>query len=374
MAFDSGNLKAAIDLLLPELDRSSDPRVSLVLGESFRQLGDDTNLVRAADRLLMIDPAQIRPLIWKGDALERLGDHDGADHYYASALDRAEDANIPPALAVELRRVEQFVIDRNKQRSDFLENYLRRNGIDFARQSSRISKSIDILVGRTEAKMGHQKPTIHYVPDLPERTWYERGDFPWVAALEAQAGAIRDELLGILKDDSAFVPYVEGNNHGPVRDYQGLLNNPAWGAFYLWRDGVPERANIDRCPVTSAALEAVPQPAIQGRTPTAMFSLLKPGTHIPAHHGMLNARLICHLPLVVPNGCAMRVGSETRSWTEGKLTIFDDTVEHEAWNKSPDTRVVLLFDIARPELDEDEMQAVRLCFAAADAYRSAKGD
>ena len=89
---------------------------------------------------------------------------------------------------------------------------------------------------------------------------------------------------------------------------------------------------------------------------------------------MLNARLICHLPLVVPNGCAMRVGSETRSWTEGKLTIFDDTVEHEAWNKSPDTRVVLLFDIARPELDEDEMQAVRLCFAAADAYRSAKGD
>ena len=280
MAFDSGNLKAAIDLLLPELDRSSDPRVSLVLGESFRQLGDGTNLVRAADRLLMIDPAQIRPLIWKGDALERLGDHDGADHYYASALDRAEDANIPPALAVELRRVEQFVIDRNKQRSDFLENYLRRNGIDFARQSSRISKSIDILVGRTEAKMGHQKPTIHYVPDLPERTWYERGDFPWVAALEAQAGAIRDELLGILKDDSAFVPYVEGNNHGPVRDYQGLLNNPAWGAFYLWRDGVPERANIDRCPVTSAALEAVPQPAIQGRTPTAMFSLLKPGTHI----------------------------------------------------------------------------------------------
>ncbi len=76
---------------------------------------------------------------------------------------------------------------------------------------------------------------------------------------------------------------------------------------------------------------------------------------------MFNTRLVCHLPLIVPPGCTFRVGNETREWREGKLVIFDDTIEHEAWNDSKEDRVVLIFDIWRPELstrERDELTAL----------------
>jgi aspartyl/asparaginyl beta-hydroxylase (cupin superfamily) len=99
-----------------------------------------------------------------------------------------------------------------------------------------------------------------------------------------------------------------------------------------------------------------------------LFSLLRPGAHIPPHHGMLNCRLICHLPLIVPPGCWLRVGSETREWEDGKLLIFDDSIEHEARNDSDETRIILLFDVWRPELTEQERAGVSAMFDAIDEY------
>ena len=88
--------------------------------------------------------------------------------------------------------------------------------------------------------------------------------------------------------------------------------------------------------------------------PTAMFSLLRPGARITPHNGMFNTRLICHLPLIVPPGCGFRVGNEIREWEVGKLIVFDDSIEHEAWNDSDRDRVVLIFDVWRPELSAQE--------------------
>ena len=99
-----------------------------------------------------------------------------------------------------------------------------------------------------------------------------------------------------------------------------------------------------------------------------MFSLLKGGARIPAHTGMLNTRLISHLPLIVPADCGFRVGNEIRQWEVGKLMIFDDTIEHEAWNDSCEDRVVLIFDVWRPELTLDERGAVTAIFAAIDGF------
>src|SRR3546814_7386481 len=79
-----------------------------------------------------------------------------------------------------------------------------------------------------------------------------------------------------------------------------------------------------------AAIAAIPQPRISERTPNAMFSLLAPGKHIPPHTGVANTRLVCHLPLIVPDGCWFRVGAETREWKRGAAWVFDDTIEHEA--------------------------------------------
>ena len=83
---------------------------------------------------------------------------------------------------------------------------------------------------------------------------------------------------------------------------------------------------------------------------------------------MLNTRLICHLPLLVPNGCGLRVGAETRSWVEGELLIFDDSFEHEAWNRGTSDRTILLFEIWRPDIDTDEREQLTRIFSAIDTY------
>jgi aspartyl/asparaginyl beta-hydroxylase (cupin superfamily) len=89
-----------------------------------------------------------------------------------------------------------------------------------------------------------------------------------------------------------------------------------------------------------------------------LFSLLRPGAHIPAHHGFLNTRLIVHLPLIVPPGCRFRVGNQTREWVEGRAWVFDDTIEHEAWNDSDRLRVVMIFDHWHPQLSVAERRLI----------------
>ena len=113
-----------------------------------------------------------------------------------------------------------------------------------------------------------------------------------------------------------------------------------------------------------ALLAGAPQPDQPGRTPSAMFSLLKPNTRIPAHVGVSNARLVTHLPLIVPEGCGFRVGNETRQWVPGKAWVFDDTIEHEAWNDSDQLRVVLIFDIWHPDLSPAERAMITALTAA----------
>ena len=163
------------------------------------------------------------------------------------------------------------------------------------------------------------------------------------------------------------MPYVAANPDRPPPN-NPLLDKPDWGATWLWRSG-EIASGMDRlCRQTLAALARAPQPVIPGRAPIALFSRLKPGTHIAPHHGLLNTRLICHLPLVVPDGCGIRVGAETRAWREGELMIFDDSFEHEAWNRGTSDRTVLLFEIWRPDIDTDERQQLTMLFSAIDAY------
>ncbi|MCR5877476.1 aspartyl/asparaginyl beta-hydroxylase domain-containing protein [Phenylobacterium sp. J367] len=148
-----------------------------------------------------------------------------------------------------------------------------------------------------------------------------------------------------------------------------MLGNPSWSAFYLWKAGAPVPENVARFPKTMAALEDAPLCRIPGRTPSILFSLLRPGAHIAPHHGFMNARYICHLPLIVPEGCAMRVGGETRAWDEGRACVFDDSIEHEAWNRNPDKlRVVMIFDIWRPELSAEERELVGSVLQAVDSF------
>ncbi len=131
-----------------------------------------------------------------------------------------------------------------------------------------------------------------------------------------------------------------------------------WTAIHLLRNGERVEANARHAPRTLALLDSVAQPRIAGASPNAMFSLLAPHTAIPPHVGISNARLVCHLPLIVPRGCWFRVGAETREWCRGEAFVFDDTIEHEAANPSDELRVVFICDLWHPDLSAIERDAV----------------
>ena len=225
----------------------------------------------------------------------------------------------------------------------------------------RLDKALDIMAGRKEVFV--QQPTDFYFPGLAQIQFFDTTQFDWVPALEAEAAAIRAELDGLLASRaSEFRPYIHGDPNRAARQGHWLADDPDWSALFLCENGVRNEAAIAACPRTWTAMQAVPFPDI-ANSPTVMFSVLRAGARILPHTGMFNTRLVCHLPLIVPPDCHFRVGNEVRSWEPGKLLVFDDSIEHEAWNDSDQDRVVLIFDIWRPDLSEPERAELAALFA-----------
>ena len=112
---------------------------------------------------------------------------------------------------------------------------------------------------------------------------------------------------------------------------------PGWKSLNFFLLGERVEENCGRCPRTCALLESLPR----FDRLHVMFSALSPGAHIGRHCGPMNGMLRAHLPLIVPEGCGLRVGDEVRSWEEGKVLVFDDSFEHEVWNLGDSVRVVL---------------------------------
>lgn len=342
--------------------------VWLGLAMAHRGLKDSPAMLAALDRLLALEPRHLRGLILKADHFAGIGDPRAAASFYRAALRAAPPADrLPPDILAEVRRA-QAMSDRYA--ADY-EAHLRAamsdQGIaEDAPEAARFSQSIDLMLGKKQIFL--QEPRHYYFPGLPQIQFYGREGFDGLARLEAATGAIRTELLALLEDGPAFTPYLETRGDRPFSDGHGMRDNPDWSALYLWRDGAPVEAVASRCPATLAALEDLPLCRIAGRTPSILFSRLAPGARIPPHNGFINTRLIGHLPLIVPDGCGFRVGNETRQWREGQAWLFDDTIQHEAWNSSDKERIILIFDIWRPELSEAERAMVAGLFAAVDAY------
>jgi aspartyl/asparaginyl beta-hydroxylase (cupin superfamily) len=205
----------------------------------------------------------------------------------------------------------------------------------------------------------HSNPTDYFYPELAEREFHPRRLFPWIERLEAATDVIAAELRTVMAAERAeLVPYVQYDDHVPMDQWRPLNKNPDWTAIHLLLRGERIEANARHCPQTVALLAELPQPEIGGASPNAMFSILAPHTVIPPHVGVNNARLVCHLPLIVPEGCWFRVGAETRYWKPGEAFVFDDTIEHEAMNPSDELRVVFIFDVWHPDLSPVERDAV----------------
>jgi len=330
-------------------------------------LKDHPAALAAVDRALALEPRNLRALIMKADYLAALGDARAASSFYRAAVNTAPPADqLPADLRGELERAQAMCERYAAQFEAYLRERLAARGLVEGRSAGRFRDSLDLLTGKK--KIYFQEPRQFFFPGLPQIQFYERDAFPWLDKVEAATADIRAELIEILKQESAFRPYVEGNPNLPQTDPQGMLNNPEWSAFYMWKNGAIVAENAARCPRTLNALADAPLARVPGRSPSILFSLLRPGARIPPHTGEVNTRLICHLPLIVPDNCSFRVGNDTRATVEGRAWVFDDTIEHEAWNGSDRTRVILLFEIWRPELTAEERALVSAMFEAIDAY------
>jgi aspartate beta-hydroxylase len=351
--------------------RQADASVFLALAYACRNLQDGAAALDAINQVLMHEPGNLRALIFKADCLHEAGDARGASSFYRTALRvAAASGELPPDVRQEMVRAQSMCDRYAAQFGNYLTERLAAHGLTDAPSTRRFRQSLDMLTGIKTRYV--QEPLYYFFPELPQIQFFERSEFPWLEKLEAQTPSIRAELIEVMKKDSAFEPYVQADPNRPHNPQSGMLNNPDWSAFYLWKNGEVVAENAGRCPNTMAALADVPLAAGNNRSPSILFSLLRPGAHIPAHTGFVNTRLICHLPLIVPEGCRFRVGNEVRSWEQGKAWVFDDTMEHEAWNGSKETRVILLFEIWRPELSMEERGLVSAMFDAIDAHSGEK--
>ena len=334
---------------------------------SAKALGDHARAHAAADRALSLAPRSVRALIAKADICAAAGDTRAASSFYAAVIRNAPPiAQLSPEQQSDIRRAQEMRERYAREYESFLHEKLDAAGFDPADASARFRQSLDLMMGRKRIFL--QQPQQYYFPGLPQIQFYERAMFPWLDAVEAATENIADELRDVLKNASLFQPYVEEDANRPRRDDDRMTNTEDWTAYYLWRDGKIVENQAARCPKTIRAMEGVPLCAIPGRTPSVLFSQLRAGARIPPHTGYINARLICHLPLIVPEHCGFRVGNEVRAWQRGKAWVFDDTIEHEAWNDSGETRVILLFEIWRPELSDEERALVSTLMQAVDSY------
>ena len=344
-------------------------QIWLLLAQSCDMADDRTAAREALGQVIGLDANNPYALVMMAETLTRDGDDRAAFGWYSRAIDAATlYPQLPPDLVQRLARAQAEVAAIQARFSAGMNRALAAAGVDAAAAGERFGEALAILTG--QARPFVQEPTNFYYPGLPQRAFYDPVEFEWTAALEAAMPQIRAEAQAVLADRAGVAPYVEAPADRPAKVHS-LMNDPRWSAFHLFKSGAPLAENAARCPAAMAALAGLPIPHIAGRSPMALFSILAPRTHIKPHSGMLNTRLICHLPLIVPPNCRLRVGNETRTVEAGKMLIFDDSIEHEAWNDSDEMRVILLFEIWRPELTAAERAGLTAMFESVTTYDKA---
>lgn len=328
-----------------------------------RALHQPRRALDCVHRALELAPLDFMALVMRAGLLERMEDA-GAGQAWAEAIAQKPDGPLPPPLTAALKAGEAFCAAWREQREQRLATAAAqataRAGED---EIWRIARFRDNILRKT--RVYHSEPTHFHYPGLIEREFHPRTTTPWLSEVEAGFEAIREEMLELVRSERGEVePYVQYEEHEALAQWRPLNRSRDWSALHLLKHGHVVDRNAAQCPRTMEILSRLPQPTVPGVSPNAMFSLLAPRTAIPPHVGVDNTRLVCHLPLVVPEGCWFRVGAETRLWREGEAFAFDDTIEHEAMNPSDSLRIVLIFDAWHPGLSEIEREAIAATIAA----------
>lgn len=322
---------------------------------ALRLLGDFAGSLVQIDRALAMQPYDFIALLAKGALLEKLGRPKAAVEPFRNALKIAPTRDrCPPALLAQIDYASEVVRKHAEALRDHMRQSVAEASVDLDPATrERFDEGLEIYAGLKPAPK--QEPILLNYPRLPAIPFYHRSLFPWLERLEAGTDLIRSELEALIASDfDRFAPYIAYPPEAPVNQWGDLNHSHDWSAVFLWKDGAKQPEICDRCPGTTALLESLPMAEQPGFAPTVTFSALQPHTHIPAHTGSANVRLLCHLPLILPGPARFRVGNDTREWKMGQAWVFDDTIEHEAWNDADALRVILIFDVWNPFLAEGE--------------------
>jgi aspartyl/asparaginyl beta-hydroxylase (cupin superfamily) len=342
-------------------------RLDLWMGLAASQRGasDVVGALNSVNSALQLEPRSFPALLMKGSLLEALGRTSEAAKIYGVAAQLA-----PPAdsLNEPTRRALEHGAALHQKFTSALIEALGAAAEGVTRPLARRAEIfIDAVAGRR--RIYQQEPVQVNFPGLPAIEFWERDEFPFLAGLEANFAAIRAEALAVWSEGSPeLTPYVHYPAGAPLDQWAELNNSLRWSAFHLWKDGALVEANARQCPATMTALAKVDQPHTLNCSPAAMFSILRPRTRIPPHTGVANTRLVLHLPLIVPENCRFRCGGETRPWREGEAFVFDDTIEHEAWNDSDKPRCVLICDVWNPRLSSEERDLITRVMKTLDHF------
>jgi aspartyl/asparaginyl beta-hydroxylase (cupin superfamily) len=342
------------------------------LGIVLGRLGELEAELEAIEASLAVDAYFLPGMLAKAGWLERRQRRAEAVATYRNCLRVAPpEAHWPEPLRPQLLHARSVAGAYAEELHNFLQKELGpvEDCLSLA-ERERWREATSIMAGRTKPFL--QDANQLYAPRLPAIPFYDRSMFPWARELEAKTDIIREELKAALeKEGKEFAPYIAYRPGDPVNQWKELNHSTRWSHYSLWRGGLPDEAHLAQCPETRKALEAVDMATIAGLCPNAMFSALAPHTEIPPHHGETNARLVVHLPLIVPEKCTYRVGFEHRTWKVGEILVFDDTIEHTARNDSDELRVVLIFDIWNPLLSLGERKVVEALAGAVRKFSAA---
>ncbi len=364
-AYERGDMNLSLELLERALRAKPErPVIYQNLGIVHKARGEYDLALEAMDRALALQPAYPMALLHKGTILESLGRHQQAIRAYLLAwtlAPRFQQLRLSQQTPAPMRELLSHSADVvNQARFELLDKAYAPIRARFdAAALLRAGEFAETYLGRIVPQYTHamQRPAFLYFPGLQPQAFFERTDFDWVNELESATAGIREELLAVLQRPNELQPYVQVTAQDPAQ-WKELNYSSQWSSFHLYKGGERNASHCSQCPVTASVIEKLPLVRTPGHSPEVFFSILKPGTHIPPHHGLANYKIAVHLPLMVPADCAIRVGNETRAWSEGQCLVFDDSFQHEAWNKSGELRAVLILEVWNPQLSTAEQLAV----------------
>ena len=362
--------RAAHFLGLGLATRPDDAELAIDLAIALMSNDQTDEAIRALEAGLLRTPSAYTAWLLLGQIRDSINDASGALTAWYQAVSRAqragawlgEDTTPPALLEAVTHAISQVYAGRRRLLFDALDGVER----EFGRSAlERVHRALSCYLRESECVPTdlHQRPKFFFFPGLPNLPYHDPFLQPWAQRLTDAFTDIRREALQVLHEDQQlpnFVDVAAGVRPGHLA---GEAGSPSWEAFFFYRYGNRFDASHARCPATSALLESIELCRIDSDAPEICYSVLRPGTHILPHYGVTNARLVMHLPLVVPQDCALNlVGAGEHRWQEGRLVMFDDTFQHEAWNRSESSRTILLMDCWNPYLTDVERLAMKHLF------------